>query len=268
MSKFGILNAFNKENISLEKKEELDLPQNDIKILQNKIEINSNDEKEVNCEIKKFFKHYINIDDFSYHQFNIFIKLFISQYNDFDIKLKQGQNDENEVNFKEFVECAKYFISEGFIKLLMNKNEDNNKKNDYIDLLSDIYEKDLNETKFDAPLIFFKENNIHKLQISSKENKSGKEYLEKIKEILDLQNEVENDVEGKKSLLSILDYKTDNYAITNDNFKKMLLLMYRIRANIPVIIMGETGCGKTALITKLNQILNISFIYIICCRIK
>ena len=36
----------------------------------------------------------------------------------------------------------------------------------------------------------------------------------------------------------------------------MVLLVYRIKANVPVIIMGDTGCGKTALITKLNQILN------------
>ena len=36
----------------------------------------------------------------------------------------------------------------------------------------------------------------------------------------------------------------------------MVLLFYRIKANIPVILMGETGCGKTALIIKLNQILN------------
>ena len=36
----------------------------------------------------------------------------------------------------------------------------------------------------------------------------------------------------------------------------MLLLVYRIKANVPVIIMGETGCGKTSLIKKLSQILN------------
>ena len=44
--------------------------------------------------------------------------------------------------------------------------------------------------------------------------------------------------------------------ITNDNFKKLVLIVYRIIANVPVIIMGDTGCGKTSLITKLNQILN------------
>ena len=36
----------------------------------------------------------------------------------------------------------------------------------------------------------------------------------------------------------------------------MVLLYYRIKADIPVILMGETGCGKTSIITKLSQILN------------
>ena len=36
----------------------------------------------------------------------------------------------------------------------------------------------------------------------------------------------------------------------------MVLIIYRIVANIPVILMGETGCGKTSLIRKLNQLLN------------
>lgn len=38
--------------------------------------------------------------------------------------------------------------------------------------------------------------------------------------------------------------------------KKIILLVYRILAYDPVIIMGDTGCVKTALITKLNQLLN------------
>ena len=36
----------------------------------------------------------------------------------------------------------------------------------------------------------------------------------------------------------------------------MVLLVYRIKANVPAIIMGETGCGKISLIKKLYQILN------------
>ena len=38
------------------------------------------------------------------------------------------------------------------------------------------------------------------------------------------------------------------YVLTIDNLKKMLAIHMRFRCNIPVIIMGETGCGKTRLI--------------------
>ena len=58
---------------------------------------------------------------------------------------------------------------------------------------------------------------------------------------------------SKKSLLSIIN--KDGYIITNDSFIKIILILYRIAANIPVILMRETGCGKTDLIKKLNQLL-------------
>ena len=73
-----------------------------------------------------------------------------------------------------------------------------------------------------------------------------------MKKIFDFPNEIKNDEENFR----YLNHKDDNYVITNDNFKKMIILFYRIKANIPVIVMGETGWGKTLLIKKLNQILN------------
>ena len=36
----------------------------------------------------------------------------------------------------------------------------------------------------------------------------------------------------------------------------MVLILYLIQADVPVIIIGDTGCGKTKLIIKLNQLLN------------
>ena len=100
-------------------------------------------------------------------------------------------------------------------------------------------------------------------------------YLKRLKQMLNLPNEIEikevNEISSEKKKISdkkiapkktlltlteILKKDTDNYVITRDNYKKMVLLIYRIQANVPVIIMGETGCGKTALITKLNKILN------------
>uniref|UniRef100_S4RZQ0 Uncharacterized protein n=1 Tax=Petromyzon marinus TaxID=7757 RepID=S4RZQ0_PETMA len=40
----------------------------------------------------------------------------------------------------------------------------------------------------------------------------------------------------------------ENYELTTDNVMKMLAIHMRFRSGIPVIIMGETGCGKTKLI--------------------
>ena len=57
-------------------------------------------------------------------------------------------------------------------------------------------------------------------------------------------------------LLHTLENILGNYVINSDNFIKMALIYYRIKAKIPVIIMGETGCGKTSLIKKLNEIQN------------
>ena len=50
-----------------------------------------------------------------------------------------------------------------------------------------------------------------------------------------------------------------NYALTPDNILKMILIILRVRANVPVIIMGETGCGKTSLVRYLATTCGIGF---------
>ena len=45
--------------------------------------------------------------------------------------------------------------------------------------------------------------------------------------------------------------KTQKYEFTTDNYVKMVLIYLRVKANIPLILMGETGCGKTSLIDTL-----------------
>ena len=49
------------------------------------------------------------------------------------------------------------------------------------------------------------------------------------------------------------------YALTPDNMLKMILIILRVRANVPIIIMGETGCGKTSLVEYLARICEIPF---------
>jgi hypothetical protein len=50
-----------------------------------------------------------------------------------------------------------------------------------------------------------------------------------------------------------------DYILALDNFLKMTLIMLRIRAKVPVILMGETGCGKTSLIHFLAAVAGVKF---------
>ena len=61
---------------------------------------------------------------------------------------------------------------------------------------------------------------------------------------------------NKNNLLKSLEEITENYVFTPDNFIKMIFILMRIKADIPVIMMGETGCGKTSLIRKLSELMN------------
>ena len=56
---------------------------------------------------------------------------------------------------------------------------------------------------------------------------------------------------GLSSTIDHLLNQTKEYEITRDNFIKMILILMRTRCRIPVILMGETGCGKTALLRTL-----------------
>ena len=53
--------------------------------------------------------------------------------------------------------------------------------------------------------------------------------------------------------------KALDYALTPDNILKMVLIVQRINAGIPVIVMGETGCGKTSLVRYLAKTCDVPF---------
>ena len=45
-----------------------------------------------------------------------------------------------------------------------------------------------------------------------------------------------------------------SYELTTDNVLKMLAIHMRFRCNIPVIVMGETGCGKTRMVEFMSKL--------------
>eukprot|EP00741_Cyanophora_paradoxa_P020194 tig00000219_g19493.t1 len=55
------------------------------------------------------------------------------------------------------------------------------------------------------------------------------------------------------------DIETDGYVMTLDNLLKMGLILTRVRARVPVVVMGETGCGKTSLVRFLAKVAGVRF---------
>ena len=87
-----------------------------------------------------------------------------------------------------------------------------------------------------------------------------KELNEKIKE--ETKEELTSDIynpdinEDRKLYMEKLCKLNGNYIYTRDNFIKSVIILKKIEASIPVILMGETGCGKTSLLKMLSIFFN------------
>ncbi|KAG4089111.1 hypothetical protein H8356DRAFT_1007620 [Neocallimastix lanati (nom. inval.)] len=89
------------------------------------------------------------------------------------------------------------------------------------------------------------------------------DFLKEVRKVLNLYNKLDKhesgfteELNGKK--LRYLKDIVDNYIFTEDNFIKLLLISLRLRTNIPVVMMGETGCGKTSLIKIIAELKGIT----------
>ena len=89
---------------------------------------------------------------------------------------------------------------------------------------------------------------------------SPSDFLEEVGKVLDLKNPLKDNhhpiiFKGKE--LKTLENITESYVFTADNFIKLILISLRLRTEIPVIMMGETGCGKTSLIKIIAELKDI-----------
>lgn len=52
-------------------------------------------------------------------------------------------------------------------------------------------------------------------------------------------------------------HKHPNYVLTFDNILKMIAIYFRVKSDIPVLLRGESGVGKTKLIAFLSDLINV-----------
>ena len=91
------------------------------------------------------------------------------------------------------------------------------------------------------------ENRI--IPIKNYEELTQEEYIREIIKMVSNNLENEDDEQPR-----YIDELNEDYVFTHDNFIKMIMINLRMNANIPLVIMGETGCGKTSLIKALANL--------------
>ena len=184
--------------------------------------------------------------------------IYIQKYNDENIKKEKTMitlcEPKSIISFDK-IKTALIFFNEGDSQNFTIIIKDKPDKDEYDKLLKLI--KSLTKVRN----IILSLNNIKEKEFEVKELKSYTKFtheklLAEIKQILTLNNPIYTYDKYGIINLKPMEEIIGNYIFTPDNFIKMILLLIRIRENIPIIIMGEAGCGKTSLIIKLSELLN------------
>ena len=176
------------------------------------------------------------------------------------------QQKQNEIAIKalstpgDIISCKKIdpalvFFHEGDGQDFSIITNDNTNKEEYNNLLELVKLPVILQNQYNM------ENQINKREEIPKELKpyirfKHREFLEQLKTILNISNPIYKEEKDPNSDIKSIEEIVGDYVFTADNFVKMILILLRIRADIPVIMMGETGCGKTSLIRKLSELIN------------
>ena len=247
--------------------------------------------KECEKIIDKYFKsenknyyqkmNFIKILSVQFKKFNndIFLK--------YDLQKQLGKGkiiEKARINIiSNFIQLTQVFTCSPFDSIIMSENKsieifgkynENKEIQDGINKLIDENKKKeiFSFDKIKPSLVFFNRDG-NSISIISNINKRDKEYIN-LKELWNSQNNFKSEelVDYKKlnhfdfldqiKKLFSLDYMNiedikkicenlDNYIFVADNFIKMVRILLNIEAKIPVILMGETGVGKTKLLEML-----------------
>ena len=261
-------------------------PQNELNKIFSKMSLSLDE-----CEniIFKYLNHN-KLENPNYYQINIFIKILYEEFNKF-YNCEAYSSDNLSINsigtyLRKFIiysliQMTNLFIISPYEKLI--KNQELNQK-DWNENDEEKQEKNINEQleiKIDSisfdnikpSLIVFNEDgnsstiistcsekdeefiNLNKICQTQSHEKlknfkelSGEEIFTILTQFLNVTGYFSKKEEAEKIL--------GTYVYTTDNFIKVVLILMRIRMNIPVILMGETGCGKTKLIEMASQLIN------------
>ena len=207
----------------------------------------------------------------------------------FKITMKKTKIDNSITNIRKImienlIKLTLYFVKGPYNKIVLNQKKTNTQlfetfNEEKINEIANQYLSNKDEIisfdKINPSLVFFNED-IQTFSIITTSKPGEKEYNQLLKlynSQLEFKEEVplinyrelthEEFIPQVKNILNLNTLSLEqmkkiigSYCFTSDNFIKMILILLRTRAGIPVILMGETGCGKTSLIKMLSTLLN------------
>ena len=199
-------------------------------------------------------------------------------------KKKNSITNIRKIMIENLIKLTLYFVKGPYNKIVLNQKKTNTQ------LFGTFNEEKINEIanqslsnkdeiitfeKINPSLVFFNED-VQTFSIITTSKPWEKEYNQLLK-LYNSQTEIREEVPlinyrelthekfipEVKNILNLntlskeqMEKIIGSYCFTSDNFIKMILILLRTRAGIPVILMGETGCGKTSLIKMLSTLLN------------
>ena len=233
---------------------------------------------------------YCSIENPSWSELSHFSKFLNTQLHDCersyylnieDLGLKQKDINEFKIfGFKQFVVKFMIRMSQDFATPSLKTNEEGQEKEDQNNVVFELHQLRRRWEKVFHPYLFFNADRmtfsfVH-FNISDnghlcnpKTNEVDERNIMKpqlVKELkVDYQVKIQQDfdklsrLEKLRTLCNVFGVNRvfdpdPTYELTTDNVLKMLAIHMRFRCGIPVVIMGETGCGKTRMVDFMSKL--------------
>ena len=160
-----------------------------------------------------------------------------------EIEILADENNKQEIFSFEDIRPPLVFINGDGQSLSIISNE---KENEFLRIMWNLENKKILNMNYDQLFEIAKYDKTNKIlnNLIDYKNLSHEQFLEQIKKVFDLKK---LSIEDLKKICE----KLGNYIFVSDNFIKMIRILLNIQAKIPVILMGETGVGKTKLLEML-----------------
>ena len=238
------------------------------------------------CEV--IINKYFNQKNKNYYQKMNFIKMLSYSFKKFaeNAYYNPEYNEQiinqpiREITIKNFIELTKIFTCSLYQSILFNENNNYNDFEEIIDNLEKNKKDPFNFEDIKPSLVFFNLdgqslsiitncNNIEpeyrQLQAFWNSQNYNQRLTENLKDYKKMNHEqFINEIINIFSLFKLSNddikekcKKLGNYIFVSDNFIKMIRILLNIEAKIPVILMGETGVGKTKLMEMLILLYNL-----------